>query len=238
MQLTFSLGEGGNRPGPTLHHHCCCSRQSCPTAQQQRQQQSSRGYHHTCIAALPHEPIDGPRALHCTAAAVVRYTEFTGFHGIIGALLVSVKQIMPDHEVKLFGAIQLKARVSSGWRQHPGSNLCSSLPQFDCILGRLGFLLECPVSADTGEAANSPLVSVFSQTDMRLAPCVTPLTPCPVQYFPSVYVLVYGGLVMATLRGTGGPFLVFLLLGTYISWVYLRFFQQQPDTALRGEESG
>jgi hypothetical protein len=46
----------------------------------------------------------------------LRYAEFTGFHGIIGALLVSVKQIMPDHEVKLFGAIQLKARVRTRWR--------------------------------------------------------------------------------------------------------------------------
>lgn len=31
--------------------------------------------------------------------------------------------------------------------------------------------------------------------------------------------------------------LAFLYLGTYISWLYLRFFQHQPETSLRGDPS-
>jgi hypothetical protein len=55
-----------------------------------------------------------------------------------------------------------------------------------------------------------------------------------VQYFPSVYVLLAGAAAVAL---SAWSFLAFLLLGAYISWVYLRFFQQQPDTALRGDPS-
>jgi hypothetical protein len=42
-----------------------------------------------------------------------RYAEFSGFHGLLAALLVAVKQIMPDHEVILAGFLRLKAAVSS-----------------------------------------------------------------------------------------------------------------------------
>jgi hypothetical protein len=41
-----------------------------------------------------------------------RYTRFSGFHGVIAGLLVAVKQIMPDQEVKMFGTLKLRARVS------------------------------------------------------------------------------------------------------------------------------
>lgn len=43
-----------------------------------------------------------------------RYSEFTGFHGILAGLLVAVKQIMPDHEVILGGLVKLKAKVWTG----------------------------------------------------------------------------------------------------------------------------
>lgn len=39
------------------------------------------------------------------------YAQFSGFHGLLGALLVAVKQIMPDHELKLLGFLQLKTKV-------------------------------------------------------------------------------------------------------------------------------
>jgi len=39
------------------------------------------------------------------------YTQFSGFHGVIGGLLVAVKQIMADQEIKLGGVVQLPARV-------------------------------------------------------------------------------------------------------------------------------
>lgn len=41
-----------------------------------------------------------------------RYTEFSGFHGILAGLLVAVKQIMPNQEVILGGIFRTSARVS------------------------------------------------------------------------------------------------------------------------------
>eukprot|EP00798_Chlamydomonas_sp_ICE-L_P004187 gene4187-14288_t len=40
------------------------------------------------------------------------YTEFCGFHGVLAGLLVGVKQIMPDHEIKLLGFL----RISVKWQ--------------------------------------------------------------------------------------------------------------------------
>jgi hypothetical protein len=54
------------------------------------------------------------------------------------------------------------------------------------------------------------------------------------QYVPSIYVLV-STVVMVGLRAW--PALPFLYLGTYSSWVYLRFFQQQPESTACGDPS-
>jgi len=95
--------------------------------------------------------------------ANVLYTRFSGFHGVIAGLLVAVKQIMPDQEVKIFGAVKLRAR-----------------------------------------------------------------------YFPSVFLLISTALAAGIGAWADVPFLVF---GTYVSWLYLRFFQQQPETTLKGDPS-
>lgn len=50
---------------------------------------------------------------HSAVCHCCRYAEFSGFHGILAALLVAVKQIMPQQEVILGGAIRLSARVRS-----------------------------------------------------------------------------------------------------------------------------
>ncbi|KAF6261762.1 eukaryotic integral membrane protein-domain-containing protein [Scenedesmus sp. NREL 46B-D3] len=91
------------------------------------------------------------------------YSEFSGFHGILAALLVAVKQIMPDQEVILAGFLRLKA-----------------------------------------------------------------------VHFPSVYVLT-STLVIAALQSW--HCLAFLYLGTYFAWLYLRFFQHQPETSIMGDPS-
>lgn len=96
-------------------------------------------------------------------AGKVLYTEFAGFHGIVGGLLVAVKQIMPDHELKLFGVLGFKTK----W-----------LPSFFVILS-----------------------------------------------------------CMACLGLKQWTYLPFIIFGTYNSWLYLRFFQQQPETNLKGDPS-
>lgn len=40
-----------------------------------------------------------------------RYTQFSGFHGVVAGLLVAVKQIMPDHEVTIARVFKIRAKV-------------------------------------------------------------------------------------------------------------------------------
>lgn len=96
-------------------------------------------------------------------AGQVLYSEFSGFHGVVAGLLVAVKQVLPDHEFKLFGVISL----SSKW-------------------------------------------------------------------LPTLFVLIGSGVALAVKAWNYVPFLLF---GFYSAWVYLRFFQQQPETNLRGDPS-
>lgn len=54
------------------------------------------------------------------------------------------------------------------------------------------------------------------------------------QYVPSLYVLLCTAVIVGLKRW---PALAFLYLGTYTSWLYLRYFQQQPESAIRGDPS-
>mmetsp|Transcript_22583 Transcript_22583/g.27235 ORF Transcript_22583/g.27235 Transcript_22583/m.27235 type:complete len:308 (+) Transcript_22583:137-1060(+) len=38
------------------------------------------------------------------------YGQFCGFHGVIAGFMVAVKQLMPDHDIKLFGVVKLKIK--------------------------------------------------------------------------------------------------------------------------------
>ncbi|MEW5300231.1 MAG: hypothetical protein WDW38_003064 [Sanguina aurantia] len=98
-----------------------------------------------------------------TSSGTLLYTEFTGFHGILAALLVAIKQVMPDHELKLLGPLKITVKYVP--------LLCITL---------------------------ASLLLVYLQQLSQLP---------------------------------------FLLLGSYNAWVYLRFFQQQPDTQLYGDPS-
>lgn len=54
------------------------------------------------------------------------------------------------------------------------------------------------------------------------------------QYLPSLVLIPVVGVCL----GLGyRQFLAFYLSGTYLSWLYLRFFQQQPDSPLYGDAS-
>lgn len=46
-----------------------------------------------------------------SASGQLLYTEFCGFHGLVAALLVAVKQIMPHHELKFAGVLKLRVKV-------------------------------------------------------------------------------------------------------------------------------
>jgi hypothetical protein len=62
-----------------------------------------------------------------------------------------------------------------------------------------------------------------------------PATACSaLQYVPSIYVLLSTVVIVAL---KAWPALAFLYLGAYSSWVYLRFFQQQPESAACGDPS-
>lgn len=56
-------------------------------------------------------------------------------------------------------------------------------------------------------------------------------TCLPVQYLPSLLLLVVVVLSFALQRL---DLLSFYCTGTYSGWLYLRFFQQQPDSELYG----
>lgn len=45
-------------------------------------------------------------------AMTCRYMQFYGFHGILAGIIVAVKQVMPEHEAKLFGVVRLSFKVS------------------------------------------------------------------------------------------------------------------------------
>lgn len=96
-----------------------------------------------------------------TANPALLYLQFSGFHGILAGLLVALKQVMPEHEIKL--------------------------------LGFLGF---------------------------------------KVKFIPAVYVVV-GTIACLTLKQVKEA--PFLLLGGYVAWLYLRFFQTQADTDVKGD---
>ncbi|GIL64157.1 hypothetical protein Vafri_18115 [Volvox africanus] len=93
----------------------------------------------------------------------ILYTKFTGFHGILAGMVVAVKQVMPEHEAKLFGFVKFTFK-----------------------------------------------------------------------YLPVLFLAVTIGLAAALKQFSEIPF---LLLGTYNAWLYLRFFQQQPDSQHWGDSS-
>jgi membrane associated rhomboid family serine protease len=63
-----------------------------------------------------------------TASGTLLYTQFAGFHGLIAAMLVAVKQIMPQHEVKLLGVLKFRVKVrATGWQQGGSWNVSKAL---------------------------------------------------------------------------------------------------------------
>jgi len=66
-----------------------------------------------------------------TASGKLLYTEFSGFHGIVAGLLVAVKQIMPDHEVKLFGVLSITVKYLPSILLLVLTALAAALKQYD-----------------------------------------------------------------------------------------------------------
>ncbi|GFR48527.1 hypothetical protein Agub_g10422 [Astrephomene gubernaculifera] len=93
----------------------------------------------------------------------ILYTKFGGFHGMLAGIVVAVKQVMPEHEAKLFRFVKFSFK-----------------------------------------------------------------------YLPLLFVTATVGLAAGLKQYMEVPF---LLLGTYNAWVYLRYFQLQPDAQSRGDSS-
>jgi len=108
--------------------------------------------------------------------------------------------------------------------QHGIALTCSRLPPLSCtrhpqvalVTSTIGVVMQCTL---TGLAC--PLL------------LSTPCWVCP-QYVPSIYVILSTAIIVVLQQWSALPF---LYLGTYSSWVYLRFFQQQPESTARGDPS-
>lgn len=46
-----------------------------------------------------------------TMHAKLLYADLSGFHGVLGALLVGIKQALPDKEAKLFSSVRIPSKV-------------------------------------------------------------------------------------------------------------------------------
>lgn len=64
----------------------------------------------------------------CTDCIVCRYAEFGGFHGVIAALLVAVRQLSPEEPLIDFGParLQLRAKVCARAASAPLSPVSQS----------------------------------------------------------------------------------------------------------------
>ena len=83
------------------------------------------------------------------------------------------------------------------------------------------------------------VVTVLSSSSVAYAQCLggplsTDCVSALAQYFPGLYVVTY---TLLSLLLEAKQQLFYLLIGTYSAWVYLRFFQQQPETGFRGDPS-
>lgn len=78
-----------------------------------------------------------------TVSGKLLYSEFCGFHGLVAAMLVAVKQVMPHHEAKLFGALKIRVKVKI-----KGNDLTSShLSDVAIITLPPSFCSTCPASS-------------------------------------------------------------------------------------------
>ncbi len=94
-----------------------------------------------------------------------------------------------------------------------------------------------PCSATSSCSGCLPATAGHLAATTSLSPAASTCRLCPfrrAQYLPSILLVVVAG-VAAALQRT--DYLAFYLTGTYVGWVYLRFFQQQPDSALYGDSS-
>lgn len=72
-----------------------------------------------------------------------RYIEFAGFHGIAAGMLVAVKQVMSEKEVKLFSALKLRVKVRAaarrpqGWTCRPSASDSGERPLLPQSVGKL-----------------------------------------------------------------------------------------------------
>ena len=55
------------------------------------------------------------------------------------------------------------------------------------------------------------------------------------QWFPSLMLLI--AIAISFFTAESAAYLPTLIFGTYMSWIYLRYFQRKPETKLRGDPS-
>lgn len=136
------------------------------------------------------------------AAGALLFRPLGGFEAGVAALLVAIKQLIPDNEVALLGgALRFRAQVRRG----EGGWQCS-------LCGREG----------GGWRARSRVgVAQRGCTAGRLK--AAPLPPPALQHLPSLYALA----ATAGSLALGGAVrcIPMALAGTYWGWAYLRFAQ-------------
>lgn len=162
--------------------------------------------------------------------------EVNGFHGIVAACLVAVKQLIPETEVTLLRIIRFHAKVSS---INPSSLQMAPQNRVPCT----------PVSSQTFTGHSTSKMGKAHKASQGRPPqgcqcllCCTKLstamlladvlvTTCCVQHLPGLYVLIAlsTSIIFQNVLGV----VPFVVSSTLIAWIYLRYFQVKPGLNLR-----
>lgn len=177
-------------------------------------------------------------------AGDILFRPMGGFEAGAAALLVAVKQLIPDNEVALLGgALRFRAKVCGGcgsrlarWLMAGGSRSQRSMTPImwqgfsqpgSCTWASLCACLLTkparPASASLRHLSAAYLAHCpcTSPPSCRLAPL--PSLPIHLQHLPSLYVILMAA--GSLLLGGAVRVIPFTLFGTYLGWLYLRFVQ-------------
>lgn len=143
------------------------------------------------------------------------FRPLAGFDAGVAALLVAVKQLIPDNEVALLGgALRFRAKVRALNEGH-----LDPITWVGAQVAIAGRVLDGsrPAAAVADE-------SVAAQRAVPHQPAPSsPPPPAPAQHLPGLYVAAAS--VAALAVGGAVRVLPFVLLGSYSAWAYLRFIQ-------------
>lgn len=141
-------------------------------------------------------------------AMTCRVTPLSGFHGCLAGFLVALKQLLPNLELPMCFFWKIKAKVYQ---------IAISKPRAILYL-----LYQCTYSADTYKLVDAEWSYLFVSLLL-------------LQWMP--FFVVCFSSIMAFIVPDSINFLPTLVSGMYVSWLYLRYFQRNPLTGLKGDPS-